>query len=192
MNTSAKMIVVLTVIAGLSGSVLSLWNDYTEPFIEQNRIKVLKKAISTVLPKYEYYDEQHLDETVTLYIGKDVNDQIVGIAFKAKGNGFSPDLSVMVGVTPDFRSLTGIEVLEQTETPGLGNKIEEPWFKNQFVGLIMDKIIPSVIKNKKPTYPARGIQAISGATISSKAVTDIVHEQVKSVRELYKQNAVVD
>ncbi len=185
MSTSVKMMITLTLIAGISGGVLSIWNGYTEPYIEKNRLEILKKAISTVLPEYDHYDEMFIDETI-LYIGKDTNDQIVGIAFKAVGNGFSPDLTLMIGVDPSFTNITGIEVLEQTETPGLGNKIEDASFKDQFIGLILDQTKPSVIKNKKPKDPKRGIQAISGATISSKAVMDIMYDQVNTVRELFK------
>jgi len=50
----------------------------------------------------------------------------------------------------------------------------------------LDQTKPSVIKNKKPKDPKRGIQAISGATISSKAVMDIMYDQVNTVRELFK------
>lgn len=190
MNTSTKMMITLTFIAGVSGGVLSLWNGYTEPYIEQNRLAVLKAAISKVLPQYERYDEITAGETV-LYIGKSTEDDVVGMAFKAKGNGFSPDLTMMVGVDPDFESITGIEILEQTETPGLGNKIEDPWFKDQFIGLIMDNQKPHVINNTKPADPTRGIQAISGATISSKAVVDIMYEKVKEIREIYHQQTAV-
>ncbi len=185
MNTSTKMIIVLTVVAALSGSVLSMWDGVTAPLIEANRLKVLKQAISMVLPEYDHYDEVLVGEDITLYVGKDSVNNSVGIAFKAKGNGFSPDLTVMVGMNPNFTSLTGIEILEQTETPGLGNKIEDSWFKNQFIGLIMDDRKPEVVKNVKPADPTRGIQAISGATISSKAVVDIISGQVERVRELY-------
>ncbi len=185
MNTSTKMIVVLTVVAALSGSILSLWDGVTAPLIEANRLKVLKAAISEVLPAYDHYDEMAVSKDITLYVGKDGDGSTVGVAFKAKGNGFSPDLTLMLGINPDFTALTGIEVLEQAETPGLGNKIEEDWFKGQFAGLIMDNRKPQVIKNVKPEDPTRGIQAISGATISSKAVVDILTAQVNKVRDLY-------
>ena len=186
MTTSTKMIAVLTIIAALSGSILSMWDGVTAPRIEANRLKVLKRAISTVLPAYDHYEEMLVRDDITLYLGKDNNGNTVGVAFKAKGNGFSPDLTLMVGINPQFSELIGIEILEQTETPGLGNKIEDDWFKDQFKGQIMDDQETAVIKNVKPSDPARGIQAISGATISSKAVVNIIRTQVLTVRDLYK------
>ncbi len=186
MTTSTKMIAVLTIIAALSGSILSMWDGVTAPRIEANRLKVLKRAISTVLPAYDHYEEMLVRDDITLYLGKDNNGNTVGVAFKAKGNGFSPDLTLMVGINPQFSELIGIEILEQTETPGLGNKIEDDWFKDQFKGQIMDDQETTVIKNVKPSDPTRGIQAISGATISSKAVVNIIRTQVLTVRDLYK------
>ncbi len=188
MKTSAKMIIVLTVIATLSGGILSLWGSITAPKIQENRLKVLKKAISKVLPEYDHYDELQLNEEITLYIGKTATNETVGMAFKSKGNGFSPDLTMMVGILPDFSALTGIEILEQTETPGLGNKIEDADFKNQFPGILMgNNPTISVIKNREPENQKTGIKAISGATISSKAVVSIICSQTKIIQELYKQ-----
>jgi len=166
-----------------------MWDGVTAPKIEENRLKVLKEAISFVLPEYDEYDELQLRDDIVLYIGKKVGaDDPVGIAFKAIGNGFSPDLTIMVGILPDFSKLTGIQILEQTETPGLGNKIEDQSFKDQFKQLLMggDPQV-DVVKNVKPLDPSRGIQAISGATISSKAVVNIIINQVNIVRSLYQQ-----
>ncbi len=187
MNTSTRMIVVLTIIAALSGSVLSMWDGVTAPKIAANRLKVLKQAISMVLPEYDHYDKLQIREDIILYIGKDTTGAPVGIAFKAKGNGFSPDLTIMVGINPEFSRLTGIEILEQTETPGLGNKIEDGWFKDQFIGQIIDEQETAVVKNIKPSDPTRGIQAISGATISSKAVVNIIRNKIATVNALYNQ-----
>lgn len=188
MNTSAKMIIVLTVIATLSGGILSMWNGVTEPRIEENRRKVLEAAIGQVIPGIDSNKPLSLRDDITLYVGqKEGSDQPLGFAFKAKGNGFSPDLTIMVGVNPEFTEVIGIEILEQTETPGLGNKIEDDWFKDQFKGLLIESgsdIL--VVKNRKPEDPKRGIQAISGATISSKAVKDIMLAQIETVRNLYQ------
>ncbi len=189
MNTSAKMIIVLTIIATLSGGILSMWNGVTEPLIEENRQKVLEAAIGKVLPGIDKNEPLALSDEITLYVGRKTGQENpVGYAFKAKGNGFSPDLTIMVGVNPSFSEVIGIEILEQTETPGLGNKIEDDWFKDQFKGLLLEsKRDILVVKNKKPDDPRRGIQAISGATISSKAVKDIMLAQTEIVRPLYQK-----
>ena len=57
MNKTAKMIIVLTVITGLSGAILSSWDGVTKPLIEYHKLEALKAAISEVFPPYDYYDE---------------------------------------------------------------------------------------------------------------------------------------
>lgn len=192
MSKTAKMIIVLTVITGLSGAILSSWDGVTKPLIEYHKLEALKAAISEVLPQYDYYDELQVEGT-TLYVGRIENqDTPVGIAFKTEGSGFQGKISIMLGVEPTFTSITGMKVLEQIETPGLGTKIvEDPsnksnplWFPEQFVRV---NIFPqiNVVKNVKPSTPNE-IQAISGATISSKAVVQILNENIQNIKNLYE------
>ncbi len=192
MKTSTKMFIVLTLITILSGGLLSALNNVTAPRIEQHRIRELKAAIADVLPAHDYYDEISKGE-VTLYIGKKKEDSAtVGVATRLIGSGFQGKISIMVGIKPDFSELTGFKVLEQVETPGLGTKIvEDPsnkanifWFPEQFIGLTFKPAI-TVVKNIKPTKPTE-IQAISGATISSKAIVAILNSQLQQVQEVYQ------
>lgn len=194
MNNTAKMIIVLTVITGLSGAILSSWDRVTRPLIEYHKLQALKAAISEVLPQYDYYDEMEV-EGISLFVGKlDNQDEPVGIAFEVDGSGFQGNISMMLGVDPTFTNITGMKVLEQVETPGLGTKIvEDPsnkenpiWFSEQFKNL---NIFPQidVVKNVKPSTPNE-IQAISGATISSKAVVSILNDNIAKVKNLYYSN----
>ena len=192
MNKTAKMVIVLTVITALSGAVLSSWDSITKPKIEYHQLQALKAAISDVLPSYDYYEERALDEK-TVYIGKiDDSTQLVGIAFKVDGSGFQGNISIMVGVDPSFTSITGIKVLGQIETPGLGTKIViDPsnktnpfWFPEQFGGVVLFPQI-DVVKNSIPQN-SNEVQAISGATITSKAVVRIINENIGMIKELYQ------
>jgi len=194
MNNTAKMIIVLTIITGLSGAILSSWDGITKPLIEYHKLQALKAAISEVLPEYDEYDEKVVGEK-TLYIGKRTDQaEPIGIAFEVEGSGFQGNISIMLGVDPTFTTITGMKVLEQVETPGLGTKIvEDPskkenplWFPEQFKGLAMFPQI-DVVKNAKPSNNHE-IQAISGATISSKAVARILNENIAEVKNLYLSN----
>ncbi len=195
MTTSVKMFIVLTAITVLSGGLLAALDSVTAPKIEKNRQKELKMAITEVLPEFDYYEEIKKGQT-KLFVGrKKQQENPVGIAFRVIGNGFQGRISIMVGVKPDFKELTGIKVLEQVETPGLGTKIvEDPsnksdplWFSNQFKGLQVESDI-EVIKNLEPSKPTE-IQAISGATISSKAVVDILNQHLKKIKKIYVAKA---
>lgn len=194
MNKTAKMIIVLTIITGLSGGILSSWDNITKPKIEYHRLQSLKAAISEVLPQYDYYDELESEGT-TLYVGR-IEDQTepVGIAFTTQGSGFQGVISMMVGVDPSFTAITGLKVLEQVETPGLGTKIvTDPsnksnplWFPEQFIGVFLFPEI-TVVKNIKPTTKYE-IQAISGATITSKAVVQIINDNIEFYKNIYVTN----
>ena len=192
MNKTAKMVIVLTVITALSGAVLSSWDRVTKPKIEYHQLQALKAAISDVLPSYDYYEEKAINEK-TIYIGKiDDSTQPVGIAFKVDGSGFQGNISIMVGVDPSFASIIGIKVLGQIETPGLGTKIvEDPsnktnpyWFPEQFGGVVLFPQI-NVVKNSIPQN-SNEIQAISGATITSKAVVRIINNNIQQIKDLYQ------
>lgn len=188
LSISTRMILVLTLITILSGGILAGWDMFTKPRIEFHRLEALKTAIGEVLPAHDQYESRET-ESGTLYIGTNIgSDQPVGIAFMAVGSGFQGELRIMVGLTPDLTQLTGIKVLEQIETPGLGTKIvvdpsnkQDPfWFPAQFKGI---NVAPEIIalKNAKPSTNNE-VQGITGATISSKAVTRILNEQIANVK----------
>jgi electron transport complex protein RnfG len=191
MNTTTKMILVLTLITILSGAALSTWDGYTRPKIEFHKLEALKAAIADVLPAYDAYKEIAAGG-ITLYIAQaGGSEKPVGIAFEAVGNGFQGKVSMMVGVDSAFARITGLKVLEQVETPGLGTKIvtdptnkQNPaWFTDQFKEIPTDKEI-EVIKNQKPSKENE-IQAITGATISSKAVVAIINNALSNAKNLY-------
>ncbi len=187
MNKSVKMIVTLTVLGALAGIILAVAYRMAEPLIRINREKELKAAIFKVLPGAEDYKavkkKPQKGEEVTVYVGLDNKGRPVGFAFKADGNGFQGNVGVMVGLGLGFKKLRGIEILDQVETPGLGNRILEKWFKEQFKGV---EVHPKIeyIKYRKPEKPNQ-IQAITGATISSNAVVTNINNAVKRVTGLF-------
>jgi electron transport complex protein RnfG len=191
MSLTTKMIVVLTVLTMIAGGLLSYWDGITAPKIAAYKLQELKNAIGEVLPAYENYEEIKSDGMV-LYVGKKSGEpDPVGIAFEAVGNGFQGKIAIMVGMTPDFSQITGIKILEQIETPGLGTKIitdptnkEDPsWFSNQFKDLEVAPQI-EIVKNAKPSKPNE-IQAITGATISSLSVTKIMNSEINRAKSIY-------
>lgn len=191
MSTSAKMILVLVVITTVVGAVLAAWDSYTKPKIEQHQLEALQAAISDVLPVHDHYDEVQAGD-ITLYVGENSANQAVGIAFKAVGSGFQGQISMMVGVTPNFEQLTGLTILEQIETPGLGSKIQRDpskpndpqWFTQQFQGVQTNPEI-TVVKNQKPGKPNQ-IEAITGATISSRSVVKILNNSIEQAKQAYQ------
>ncbi|HKZ46287.1 MAG TPA: RnfABCDGE type electron transport complex subunit G [Thermodesulfobacteriota bacterium] len=187
-----KMFLVLTVIGAISGGILAGVFHVADPLIQANREKELKEAIFVVLPEAKDYKvmEKEIDkEKATIYQGIDANSKPVGIAFIADGGGFQGNIRIMVGLSIDYLKLKGIRILEQNETPGLGNRIKEPAFEDQFKGL---EIRPKIeyIKYRKPEKPNQ-ITAITGATISSDAVVKNVNNAVSRVLKVFPQEEVV-
>ena len=194
-SPSARMIIVLTLIAALSGGILAAWDSFTAPRIAYHREQALKAAIAEVLPPYEKYTTSTI-AGMTFYIAR-TGDSLIGVAFEAQGNGFQGPISMMVGMNPNLNQLTGLKILEQLETPGLGtkivddpsNRVDAGWFTTQFVDLNPNPRI-AVIKNARPTK-SNEVQAITGATISSKAVVRILNQYIESARQAFQSNGGV-
>ena len=191
-NVVTKMFLVLTVIGAVSGGILAGVFHVADPLIQANREKELKEAIFVVLPEAKDYKilEKGIDKAkVIVYQGLDADGRSVGLAFIADGGGFQGNIRIMVGLSVDYLKLKGIKVIEQNETPGLGNRIKEPAFEGQFKGL---EIKPKVeyIKYRKPEKPNQ-IQAITGATISSDAVVKNINNAVEKVLKAFPQEEVL-
>lgn len=179
-----KMVLVLTVTAILSGGILASVYRVAEPRIEEHRLRELKEAIFIVLPNTVDYKVLK-KEGIKIYIGVDKAGETTGYAFLSVGPGFQGKIKMMVGLDRERKHLTGMKVLEQVETPGLGNRISEEKFQDQFKGLNFEPKI-EYVKNKKPEKPNQ-IQAITGATISSRAVVEAINRDVKRVVKLLNE-----
>lgn len=102
---------------------------------------------------------------------------LAGWVLKAGGQGYADKIELLLGLDPGQETITGLFILEQKETPGLGNKIITPEWRSQFIGKKTD---PPLVVVKGKT--AGGIDAITGATISSRAVTAIVNRTIGDVK----------
>jgi electron transport complex protein RnfG len=171
----------LTVIGLISGGVLSLVYQWSLPKIEANQVRATKAAIFQVLPETKTYKEMVRDELV-YYDCFDQREKKIGTAIICEGNGYQGEIKLMVGVNADLSKFTGMIVLEQLETPGLGARIVEAKFQDQFRGLATRPPI-EYVKGKKPEK-ANEIEAITGATISSRSVVEIINKTVKQWLQL--------
>lgn len=185
-DTPLGMMIVLTATAVVVGAVLSGFFQLVSAKIEANRLAEEKRAIFAVLEGAHDYEtvttEVELDgakKPVKIFRGYDAEGNTVGYSFIAVGPGFAAKIRMMVGLNVVPETLTGLRVVEQIETPGLGDKIARDKFQGQFKGL---SIRPEIeyVKNRKPEKENQ-IQAITGATISSKAVVKAINKDIKAV-----------
>ncbi len=168
-----NLVIVLTIICAISALALAyVYNITKEPIAKQKRLEMIK-AIKSVLPKNVVNDplkDKIKIDGRTVYIGKDSSGKVVGVAFKCVSNeGYGGKIEIMLGLKNDG-TINAIQILSHSETPGLGAKIEQPWFKKQFKG--------RNLKNTKWKVKKDGgdIDQISGATISPRAVTKAVYQ----------------
>lgn len=184
MKRAINMILVLAVVGLFSGMSLVFVYRYASPKIEANKKSELEAAIFKVFPGASSYSVIRIDDE-EIYRVLDDGGNLVGFAFIAQGNGYQGKIKAMAGLRPDLETLSGIEIIESVETPGLGAKISEEEFKGQFKGL---SVLPEIIYIKdRPPKETGEVQAVTGATISSKAVISMLNEKIKKVGELLKK-----
>jgi electron transport complex protein RnfG len=180
MNIVLRMLSTLTIIGILSGGFLSQVSNWAAPQIEKHMQEAIRQAISTVHPDGAR-SEKVATDSLELYKVFDPDDRLMGYAMNITGNGFSDKITLMVGVSEDLESISGIEILKQTDTPGLGAKIVEPEFKDKFKNL---RTMPQVGVTKKENPAPNEIQAITAATITSKAVVSIVNTHMDILKKM--------
>ncbi len=117
----------------------------------------------------------------TVYQAFSTAGKHLGWVFPASGRGFADTIEILIGLDVGAETITGVFVLDQKETPGLGNFIkDDPKFAEMFHGLSGAKKLETVTSG----IPAGNqIKAITGATISSQAVCDIVNDAVTKYRD---------
>jgi len=179
MRNALKMIAVLTVVGFVSGATLVFTYKYANPLILKNQKAETESAIFKIFPDAKTYDTKTVGRN-TVYDAKDKSGKLLGYAVLAEGNGYQGTIKLMFGINTKLDSLMGLEILDSQETPGLGQEISSEKFKEQFKGL---KTAPEItyIKNVKPDKPNE-IQAITGATISSRAVVTILNETIEKLK----------
>ena len=175
-NLKSELIPVLflTIVVCIAVIALTLTNSVTEEKIEQGKLDAVAEQLKELFPNLTSYEQ---DSPSSIYIISDASG-VIGFAFTTQGTGYGGAIDLLIGVEPPNSEdliLRGISIVSQQETPGLGTRITEEAFKGQFVGISASDIALAA--------EGGGIDAITGATISSKAVTDAVSAAVESNRQ---------
>lgn len=175
MKENLKLGMILFIFTALAGLILGFAYDITkEPIARQDRIN--SSAIGEVLPAAK--DVRPVDvkipegSIITAVNGAYDGDKLVGHTIRLTAKGFHGKIDMVLGVTVDGK-LGGIKILNHSETPGLGANIVKESFKKQFQGKSIDNVLEVV---KTGAASENQIDAISGATISSTAVTKGVND----------------
>lgn len=193
--SSVRMILVLGSIALASGLSLGALNEATYERAANNVLKFKKipavvdicrsmgqaidEARRLSLEQELLAEKRYVDvggeEPLLLFPVRE-GDDIVAVALEGVGAGFGGDVGVMVGVELSTAQLAGVGVTTMSETPGVGTRVREPAFTDQFRGLAAT----AVLRVKKE---GGEIDAVTGATVSSRAVAEAVEQAVAVFRE---------
>lgn len=180
-----KILLLLVVLGTVSSFSLELVSNFTKPIIEANKVRELKIAILKVL------DIKHTEENIDKKFKQEVeekkfNGQKIYYSkkeglpvFLLKGSGFWEEIVLVVGLEEDLKSIKGLYVLEQQETPGLGGRISEEEFQSQFTGVRLEPEVLIVPAGTRKEDEKNKVDAITGATMTSKAVEKIINEKIK-------------
>ncbi|KPK75043.1 MAG: hypothetical protein AMJ79_12635 [Phycisphaerae bacterium SM23_30] len=156
-----------------------------DPIIKKNEREKLEREMRNLLGAETTFEEvkDTEGETVLYYMGKDEQGEVVGYAIKAEGSGFADKIGLLIAIDGRLENLLGIGVLKSNETPGFGDKIKESEFRDQFKGCPAVKL--KVEKTGDRSVVDEQIIAITGATVSSEAVTKIINEAIRRMGELW-------
>lgn len=206
--SSNKMLQAMVGIGLLCALLIVLTYEGTLPRVERLKAEALEKAIFKVLPgtvktqAFLLQDNAFVSDGGAeasgplVYAGFDEKEELVGVAIAASGQGYADILRILYGYDPAQQAVVGIHVLESKETPGLGDKIEkDPAFLENFMALdvalnteltaLKNIVVP--VKNGTKQNPWE-VDGITGATISSRAIGNILGESTARWIPLIYQN----
>ena len=177
-----KPVIALTLIAAIAGVALSGVYSMTKDTIEEQKLLAEAASYKEVCPEAESFDisdaaKAKLEELDganwgteygstrinEAFVGQDASGNIAGYALSVSSKGFGGDVTMALGLTPDG-AVKKISFTELNETAGLGMRADEDSFKDQFIG-----------KSGSITYGQDGVEAMSGATVTSTAVKNAVN-----------------
>ena len=187
-NTSKATIATLGFVTALSGFLIVTVYQATKPAIEENKRLAIQKTVLEVIKGATAYKHFVINDKgellaaapglkgTNVYAGYDAGGKLTGLAAEGRAQGYSGAVETIYAYTPSCQCITGVKVIKQTETPGLGDKV----ITNKDFVANFDKLDATVkgdalanaivaVKHGSKKNPWE-IDAISGATISSKAI----------------------
>ena len=171
MKETARYGFILALTCVIAAGALSGVNALTRSKILAQALAEEQAALKEVMPDAARFSEVKSKDEILYYKAQDSQGNLMGFVFKASGKGYSSVIETLAGIFPDGK-ISAIKVISLNETPGLGMRVTEKSFTSQF--------------NNRDALDLSGVEAISGATISSRAVIDSVMKKAKELQGLIK------
>lgn len=192
-----KLGFILLFITALASGILAYLDDITKPIIAASQNKAQVEARKEVLPTASFFEKDSVQVELKIdsnplkiqrpktvawfdfYRGLDADKKLVGYTFQATKYGYSSSVKTMVGVNKDF-IIQNIQVVSQAETPGLGAKCIDESFKEKYVGKELAEL--------KVDKDGGEIASITGATITTRSITESVQEALAELEKVVKNS----
>ncbi len=181
------------------GLLIAVTDAGLSPRIEQNKINKRNRLIGAMLPEARNFaalDTQFeitLDggrkEKVEVFKAQSESGQCVGWSFNASGSGFAGKIELVVAVDANFEKIAGFDVLSSSETPGFGDQIKGDYYRSQFKGAPAEQL--KLVTIGEPTKIDSQIVGITGATVSSTAVVDILNTFMGGIKAQMREKGLI-
>jgi len=150
----------------LQRSILYVFNI---PYDETNDDEVTKLYLENITTEVK--------EDRTIYFYKE-NGVLIGYAFQFSGSGLWGSITGHIAFVPSFDKILGVNFIAHSETPGLGGRIDELWYKDQFRDIVPNENGEAIVYR-----PADGgnVDAITGATLTSKSVKNMINSFIPEI-----------
>ena len=168
MKDAFKYGLILGLICFFASGILALVNGLTEPKINEQKQMEESSALKQVIPQARHFEPKLRDNESAYYLAYDGNGKLIGFIIKSEGKGYSSTIELFTGLNRNLE-ITNIKILFQNETPGLGSRIKEDSFSARFKGRTSGDITE--------------VEAITGATISSRTIINSIKERIESLKE---------
>ena len=181
------------------GLLIAVTNAGLSPRIIQNKINKRNQLVKGLLPDAKNFVPVDSDIVIKSIDGRSTKvevfkavsetEECVGWSFNASGSGFQDKIELVVAVDANFEKIAGFDVLSSNETPGFGDQIKFDYFRDQFEGAPAEPL--KLVSLGEPTEIDSQIVAISGATVSSEAVVEIVSNSVTQIKEHMQDKGII-
>ncbi len=185
--------IILGLICLVATGLLATVNFFTKTRIAAEAQKEIEISLKEVLPEALNFEAIKFQNETVYYKGFSRDKSLAGVAFIARGKGYSGIIETMVGMKTDG-TITAIKILSQSETPGLGSRIGEIKNSTTIIDLFKGKHPKSSLKpwfqkqfSNKKSSDLDGVSAITGATISSWAVINSIKNKALEIQKLIQQ-----
>lgn len=179
--SASKLVGTLSGFGAVAGLLIVVAFQWAQPRIDAYKAKVLNDALNEVIGAPASIKELTIDGE-PVYAGYDAQNKLIGYAIIGAEPGFADVITVLFAYDPAQKRLIGMKVLDNKETPGLGDKIVKD---SSFVNEFKSKDLPLVgVKHGQGKGAKNEVDMITGVTISSRTVIGIINRKLEKVEPL--------